>query len=69
MYCWGLPLGCLFLVLALLAAFLAMSLKDEAAVWGGAGVAALFLYAGVMCVHSFELAESPGQAGRRALHE
>ena len=64
MYCWGLPLGCLFLVLALLAGFLAVSLTDEAGARAGAGLAAVFLYAAVMCVHHFELAGSPGQTGR-----
>jgi hypothetical protein len=64
MYFWGLPLGCLFLVIALLAATLAMDLTDEAGVRIGFGVAALFLYAGVICVHYFELAGSPGQTGR-----
>lgn len=66
MYYRGLPLGCLFLVLALSAGVLTMSLTDEAGVRVGAGVTALFVYAAVMCVHYFELADSPGQAARHA---
>lgn len=64
MYRWGLPLGCLFLVLALLVASLTMGLTDEAEVWAGAGVAGLCMYAAVMSIHTFELADSPGQTGR-----
>lgn len=64
MYRWGLPLGCLFLVLSLLVGILTVCLADAVSVPLGAGVAGLFLYGAIMCVHYFELAHSPGQSRR-----
>ena len=54
MFRWGLPLGCVFLVVALVAGALTLRWLDGAALWAGVGVAALFFYAAILCVHYFE---------------
>ena len=64
MYRWGLPLGCLSLVLATLVGILTLIMADAESVWFGAGVAGLLLYAAIMCVHYFEIADSPGRFKR-----
>lgn len=59
MYRYGLPLGCLLLMLALVASVLALSLPGGPAEWAGLGAAGLLAYAGVMSIHYFERARSP----------
>lgn len=56
---FALPIGCISLCLSLAAVVAAMSVRAEAAVWVGVGVAALFGYGGVMSVHRFDQAGPP----------
>jgi hypothetical protein len=59
MYWYGLPLGCLLLVLALAAAYVSLSLGDGPAEWAALGAAALLAYAGIMSIHAFERSRAP----------
>ena len=63
MYCWGLPLGCFFLTVSAAAGSVALWCWDGIAMRAGVGIAALFAYAAVMCVHYFERSPCPLQQG------
>ncbi len=64
MYRWGLPLGCLFLTLALVAGILTLRWLDGIGMRVGVGVAGLLFYAAVMCVHYFERSSCPVDRGQ-----
>lgn len=59
MYGWGLPLGCFFLVVAATSSIVALHWLDGIAMRVGVGVAALFAYVAVMCIHHFERSPPP----------
>ena len=59
MYRYGLPLGCLLLVLGSVVGGLALMAPAGAAGWCGVGIAALLVYAGIMAIHYFEEAPPP----------
>ena len=58
MFLWWLPLGCLFLAAACV---LTLAWLDGVALQAGVGVAAVFFYAALMCVHFFERAPPTGR--------
>src|SRR5436853_363756 len=60
-FLWWFPLGCLFLAAAAAACVLALEWLDGVALQAGVGVAALFFYAALMCVHFFERAPPTGR--------
>ena len=61
MFLWWLPLGCLFLAAAAAACALTLAWLDGVALQAGVGVAAVFFYAALMCIHFFERAPPTGR--------
>jgi hypothetical protein len=59
MYRWGMPLGCLSLMAAILFGVLVLGRLDGGALWVGVGVLAVFGYSALMCVHYFESSPAP----------
>jgi hypothetical protein len=63
-YRWGLPLAGLFGTVALALGIVTLCWLTGWWLWLGTGVAALFFYTAVLCVHHFELSSCPADSNQ-----